>query len=448
MPWNPNNQSRVVGLVIAGIIGALVAGALVLSSVRKTESALDDAAALHSADLTLSAQNTAMATIGQAVLLAEDLAIGVAQTGDVDAASAVAAESVATVEMLFSSLPAADQVLQSAFSAWEAAASNVIGAVSGDDPRLAAGELAESLAPASVAFATELSSQRDGLVAAVEDADGSAGFLSRLAGFLVVFLLPLAAILVYRISARRQLDVAVGHLDTRVAAEQQDAEQKKRFVVDFANDLKPEVMSLRELAQRLTTRGGFLEIDETAKSIDAKSEQLMNRIEDLLVTAGDTEETPSPQATVTDMAEQINAVIQSFARSGHVIGGTYGQGDVDADDEKVRQILRNLLSNAVEHGGSDIRLYGDVAGSSYVVSVEDDGPGLSEELADRLAASGANAASGTSGLGLDVASKLAVAMGGSLEYERVAGRTAFVVMLPAAIQSAPAEAGILVTADQ
>ena len=448
MPWNPNNQSRVVGLVIAGIIGALVAGSLALSSVRKTDSALDDAAALHTADLTLSAQNTAMATIGQAVLLAEDIAIGVAQTSDVDAASAAAVESVATVEMLFSSLPAADQVLQSAFWAWEAAASNVIGAVGGDDPRLAAGELAESLAPASVTFAAELSSRRDGLAAAVDDADGSAGFFSRLAGFLVVFLLPLAAILVYRISARRQLEVAVGHLDTRVAAEQQDAEQKKRFVIDFANDLKPEVISLRELAQRLTTRGGFLEIDETAKSIDARSEQLMNRIDDLLVTAGDPEETTSPQATVTDMAEQINAVIQSFARSGHVIGGTYGQGDVAADDEKVRQILRNLLSNAVEHGGSDIRLYGDVAGSSYVISVEDDGPGLSEELADRLAASGVNAAVDTSGLGLDVASKLAVAMGGSLEYERVAGRTAFVVMLPAAIQSAPTEAGILVTADQ
>lgn len=445
MPWNPNNQSRVIGLVIAGIIGALVAGALALSSVLKTESALDDAASLRTADLTLSAQNTAMATIGQAVLLAEDLAIGFAQTSDVDEASAAAVESVATVEMLFSSLPATDQELQSAFSAWEAAASNVVGAVGGDDPRLAAEELAGSLAPAAATFVAELSSQRDGLAAAVQDAEGSAGFFSRLAGFLVIFVLPLAAILIYRISARRQLDVAVGHLDTRVAAEQQDAEQKKRSVIDFANDLKPEVTSLRELAQRLSTRGGFLEIDETAKSIDAKSEQLMNRIDDLLVTAGEPDITSSPEATVIDIAEQIDAVIQSFARNGHIIGGTYGQGDVAAEDDKVRQILRNLLSNAVEHGGSGIWLYGDVAGSSYVISVEDDGPGLSEELAERLAASGA---SGASGLGLDVASKLAVAMGGSLEYERVAGRTAFVVMLPAATQSVPTEAGALVTADQ
>ncbi len=448
MPWNPNNRSRVVGLLLAGVVGALVAGALALSSVRTTEALLEESDALRAADLTLSAQNTAMATIGQAVLLAEDLAVGVAETTDVDAVSVAATESVATVDALFSSLPAANPALQSAFSAWEAAAAEVIVAVSGDNPRLAAGKLAESLSPAADWFAGELTTERDSRATAVEEADRSAGFFSRLAGFLVIFLLPLTAILISRISARRQLDIAVGHLDTRVAVEQQDAEQKKRLVIDFANDLKPEIQSLRELAQRLTIRGGFLEMDETANRIDAQSEQLMNRIDDLLVTAGDAEEATAPQAAVVSMAEQISSAIESFTHNGHVIGGTHGQGDVVGDDVKVRQILRNLLSNAVEHGGSDVRIYGDIAGSSYVVSVEDGGPGLPAELAERLAAMDTNPTPGSSEPGLDVAWKLAAAMSGSIEYERIAGRTAFVLMLPAATQSALAEAGVLVTADQ
>ena len=448
MPWNPNNQSRFAGLIIAGLIGALLAGALALASVRSTGSALDEAAELRVADLTLSAQHTAMATIGQAVLLAEDLAVGVADPSDVSAATTAATESVASAADLFAALAAnTDEATAAAFFAWQSAADEVLAAVGGDDPREAATLLASTLRPATDTSSTRLVVERDARAAAVADAQSGVGAFSRLAGFLVVFLFPFGAILIYRTSARRQLEVAVDHLDARLESEQLATEDSKRFVTDFAKEVRPAVESLRELAQRLVAPGGFLEIDETARLIDVQSEQLVNRIDDLLVSSGD-KSADQPPVTFVEMGDQLDAVIAAFAGSGSAVGGTYGRGNVIANEAQVRQILRNLVANAVEHGGSDIRVYGDIAGSNYVVSIEDNGPGLSDELAARLSEGAVDPKAGASGVGLDVAWTLATAMDGTMEYDRVAGRTAFILTLPAADQPVADEAGALVTAEQ
>jgi signal transduction histidine kinase len=107
------------------------------------------------------------------------------------------------------------------------------------------------------------------------------------------------------------------------------------------------------------------------------------------------------------------------------------------DQLRIRQILRNLLSNAVQHGGPTIRIYGDEAGSRYVISVEDDGEGVPEHVAERLFTRFVHKGetpltAGSIGLGLAVARLLAEAMGGSLDYERITGRTSFVLALPLA----------------
>jgi K+-sensing histidine kinase KdpD len=71
----------------------------------------------------------------------------------------------------------------------------------------------------------------------------------------------------------------------------------------------------------------------------------------------------------------------------------------------------------------------------YAVAVEDDGAGVPEGMEDRLftwfAHQGeASPGSGSVGLVLAVARLLAEAMGGSLDYEHITGRTSFVLTPP------------------
>jgi signal transduction histidine kinase/ligand-binding sensor domain-containing protein/CheY-like chemotaxis protein len=112
---------------------------------------------------------------------------------------------------------------------------------------------------------------------------------------------------------------------------------------------------------------------------------------------------------------------------------------VHGDATRVRQVLLNLLGNALkftEHGRVALRV--ERRGAALRLTVEDSGPGLSEEQQRRLfrrfeQADGARTTSryGGSGLGLAICQELAAAMEGAIAIESVPGRGAtFIVDLP------------------
>jgi signal transduction histidine kinase len=94
---------------------------------------------------------------------------------------------------------------------------------------------------------------------------------------------------------------------------------------------------------------------------------------------------------------------------------------VAADEEYLAQIMRNLLSNAAKYSGAGSRVQVSVEDGEgeVVVRVQDDGPGLGEEEAERLfalyyrSARQAAAAPGA-GIGLFVCKELVDAMGGRI----------------------------------
>jgi signal transduction histidine kinase len=107
------------------------------------------------------------------------------------------------------------------------------------------------------------------------------------------------------------------------------------------------------------------------------------------------------------------------------------------DEQRVVQIIRNLVENALVHtpSGTRVIVRAEPSRAGVAVSVEDDGPGVpAEQLAhvfERFYRGDGSQASG-SGLGLAIAVELARVMGGTLEVERARGLTVFRLTLPAA----------------
>jgi signal transduction histidine kinase len=103
------------------------------------------------------------------------------------------------------------------------------------------------------------------------------------------------------------------------------------------------------------------------------------------------------------------------------------------DPARFRQVVRNLLSNALKHGSGPIRVIISDDGGGASLQVRDQGGGISrelEELINQQAAQGRNSTPGTMGLGLWICQELTRLMGGSLSYRRVDGETSFKVTIP------------------
>jgi two-component system sensor histidine kinase HydH len=105
-----------------------------------------------------------------------------------------------------------------------------------------------------------------------------------------------------------------------------------------------------------------------------------------------------------------------------------------ADPDALLQILSNLVRNAAEAlpDGGDIRLRGRRAGRGVVITVEDNGPGLSTAAWDHLFQPFFTTKASGAGLGLPISRRLAVQLGGRLELEPVEPHGARAVLTLAA----------------
>lgn len=108
-----------------------------------------------------------------------------------------------------------------------------------------------------------------------------------------------------------------------------------------------------------------------------------------------------------------------------------------ADRARLRQIVRNLLTNAFRYGGSQVSLAVAAENGSALLSVTDDGSGLSPDEWERIfepyyRAHSRGTVTGSIGLGLSVSKRLAEAMDGSLGYRFEDGLSIFELALPSA----------------
>ena len=160
-------------------------------------------------------------------------------------------------------------------------------------------------------------------------------------------------------------------------------------------------------------------------------------IEDLLTASRMESNVLDVASEPVDLDLEVAKVIDHYPTEGMSIKHTGPRSGVVAlaDQVRLRQVLRNLLSNAVRYGGKSIAISVHPDGARAHIRVADDGPGVptgEEEtifLPYRRAANTPRHKSSV-GLGLWISRRLAKAMGGDLTYSRVGGQTVFELTLP------------------
>jgi PAS domain S-box-containing protein len=213
---------------------------------------------------------------------------------------------------------------------------------------------------------------------------------------------------------------------------------RDEFVATVSHELRNPVSVLLGLAHEMFAQYESFTDEERREIASVMAQQADDAswiIEDLLVAYREDMSQIAYRAESFDVREEIRRVLESVEANIETDIDA-GAALVSADPRRTRQILRNLVSNAIRYGGEEVKVSTRLHGDKIDILISDSGEALDPDEAQRIFESYERGSglldSRSVGLGLSVARKLSVMMGGRLEYEHDGHFSSFIVTLPAA----------------
>jgi two-component system OmpR family sensor kinase len=330
-------------------------------------------------------------------------------------------------------------------------------------------------------------------------------------GLVIVCILAMAIVAVVRTSLRPLVDIeetageiAAGHLNRRVperdprteigslgrslntmlsqietafhaqeeseAAAHQSEERMRRFIADASHELRTPLTAIRGFAEYYRQRGGLVrdhghgeeardadgltpaDLDRIMRRVEKEAARTGLLVEDLLLLARLDQQRPLARQPVDLLMLAADAVGDARVLApGRDIDLTVQPGAaflVIGDEPKLRQVIGNLMSNALTHTPEGTPIQVSISSGvldpraadptpAALLDVIDHGPGMTQDQADRVferfyrADQARTRATGGSGLGLAIVDALVTAQGGIASVHTAEGQGAtFRIALP------------------
>lgn len=220
--------------------------------------------------------------------------------------------------------------------------------------------------------------------------------------------------------------------------------RQERFVADASHELRTPLTRIRTELEVDLAHPESADPWKTHRSVLDEANTLQGLIDDLLILArsdGEGDASQTRRAAV-DLDDIVLAESSRYGPGQVVDVSGVSAGQVTGDAAQLARVVRNLLDNAVQHGGGRVTVALAETNGEAVLSVADDGPGIPAALRDTIFerfVTVDEARNGTrpgSGLGLAIARQLVTAHGGSIRVDPdFSPGTRFVVRLPLRVHS-------------
>jgi two-component system OmpR family sensor kinase len=252
------------------------------------------------------------------------------------------------------------------------------------------------------------------------------------------------------------LNAMLAQIEAAFAARAASEERMRRFVADASHELRTPLTTIRGFAElyRQGAAGTPEEVGRLVKRIEDEASRMGLLVEDLLLLARLDQERPLQLAPVelpVIVSDAVHAA-RAVASDRQIELEVRSEGVplvVEGDDARLRQVVGNLLSNAVTHtpAGTAVTVRLRAEPGVAVLEVADQGPGLTPEQAQRVferfyrvdsarsrrRPGGTVDTPGGTGLGLAIVAALVAAHRGTVDVDSVPGQGAtFRVRLPLA----------------
>jgi signal transduction histidine kinase len=218
--------------------------------------------------------------------------------------------------------------------------------------------------------------------------------------------------------------------------------RERRFSAEISHQLRTPVAKIKaeaELALRRERDASYYQ--EALHSVVHSADQMARTVETLLAAAQEEGGLTRGRAEVTQVLDEVVSSVGMLAKE----NGVEVKAEPPAKDLSVgvgsdiaAQIIRPVVENACRFANSKVSLKAARKGKEVRFTVEDDGPGVTQEEKDKIfepgvrgsAATGRPESSRGAGLGLPLARRLARAASGDVELESGETGAKFVIRLP------------------
>ncbi|MFC5750618.1 sensor histidine kinase [Actinomadura rugatobispora] len=240
------------------------------------------------------------------------------------------------------------------------------------------------------------------------------------------------------------LNRMLGHIGEALSARHASETRVRQFVADASHELRTPLAAIRgyaELAQRHPELPP--EVEHAIGRVDSESRRMTVLVEDLLLLARLDSGRPLEREPV-DLSRLVLDAVGDARVSGpdHLWRLELPPEPVYAVGDQVRlhQVLANLLANGCRHtpAGTTVTTGLSPQGGAVVLTVTDDGPGISPEMRPKVferfvrGDGSRSRAAGSTGLGLSIVAAVVSAHHGTVGLTSRSGETRFTVKLPAA----------------